>query len=143
VWIASALIVRWRARYGSRAVRISAANLLLVGALGGMLAAAALWMTPYWSVRHASIPVLSRDTFGFLIPAALLFANWRLWRRRYAEPQARLCLGAGALLAAAFVAMEAVRADGGADWVGAIVGALAFAMAIGANFAPGVVRERI
>jgi hypothetical protein len=73
----------------------------------------------------------------------MFYIIWRLWRSRNANAQARLSLGAGALLAAAFVAVEAVRADGEADWIGAVVGGLAFAMAIGANFAPGVVRERI
>ncbi|MGQ0534104.1 MAG: hypothetical protein ACT4OF_15645 [Caulobacteraceae bacterium] len=141
VWLASAWIIRWRARYGVRPVRIAAANVLLVGALGATLAAAGLWMTPYWGAREAAVPVISRDTFGFLIPAALFFANWRLWRSRNAEPQARLSLGAGALLSAAFVAVEVVRADGEADWIGAVIGGLAFAMAIGANFAPGIVRQ--
>jgi hypothetical protein len=142
LWLAAALLLRWRARFGVRPVRIAAANALLVGALGLMLTAAALWATPYWSARQAAIPVLARDTFGFLIPSLLFFANWRLWRARGAERQARLALCAGALLLAAFVAIEAIRADGAANWIGAVVGGLAFAMAIGANFAPGVVRER-
>jgi hypothetical protein len=141
-WLTAALLLRWRARFGVRPVRIAAANALLVGALGLMLTAAALWATPYWSARQAAIPVLARDTLGFLIPSLLFFANWRLWRARGAERQARIALCAGALLLAAFVAVEAIRADGAANWIGAVVGGLAFAMAIGANFAPGVVRER-
>jgi hypothetical protein len=142
-WIGAALLIRWRARYGVRPIRIAAANTLLVGALGVIVAATVLWMTPYWTAREAAIPALSRETLGFLIPSGMFFIIWRLWRSRNANAQARLSLGAGALLAAAFVAVEAVRADGEADWIGAVVGGLAFAMAIGANFAPGVVRERI
>ncbi|MGD9980760.1 MAG: hypothetical protein AB7H66_04570 [Hyphomonadaceae bacterium] len=142
LWLGAAFLVRWRARRGVRPMRIAIANLLLVGALGVLVAAAALWMTPYWGLRQATIPVFSRETLGFAIPAVALFANWRLWRSRNAEAQARLSLCAGALMSAAFIAVEVTRADGEAAWIGAVVGGLAFAMAIGANFAPGVVRDK-
>jgi len=142
-WLAIAFILRWRARHGVRPVRIAAANLLLVGGLGVLLAAIGLWTTPYWSERQATLPLFSRDTLGFVMPAIACFANWRLWRSRYADPQARLSLCAGALLAAAFIAVEVTRTDGEASWIGAVVAGLAFAMAIGANFAPGVLRARL
>ncbi len=142
VWLAAALIIRHRARYGSRPVRIAFANALLVGALGVMLAATALWVAPYWPARQSTVPFISHDTFGFLLPALLFFANLALWRHRGAAAQTRLALGAGALLLAAFVTAEVTSMDGSADWIGAVVGALSFAAAIGVNFIPGVVPAR-
>ncbi len=138
VWLAAALAIRHRARFGSRPVRIAAANTLLTAAVGVMLAAAVLWMTPYWTVRHAAVPFVGRDTFGFLIPALLFLAHLPLWRSRNALAQTRLVLGAGALLLAAFITVEVTRNDGDADWLGALVGALSFAAAIGVNFIPAL-----
>lgn len=137
-WLAAALIIRDRARFGARAVRIAAANTLLTAASGIMLAAAILWATPYWAVRHAAAPFVGRDTFGFLLPALLFLAHLPLWRSRKALAQTRLVLGAGALLLAAFITVEVTRNDGDADWLGALVGALSFAAAIGVNFIPAI-----
>lgn len=142
IWLAAALVVRDRARFGARRVRIAAANTLLSAAFGAMLAAAILWMTPYWSTRHAALPVVSRDTLGFLLPGLLFLAHLPLWRSRGAAAQTRLVLGAGALLLAAFVTVEVTRNDGDADWLGAVVGALSFAAAIGVNFVPGIAPGR-
>ncbi len=142
VWLAAALIVRHRARYGSRAVRIAAANALLVAALGVTIAAAALWMTPYWTARQSTVGFISHDTLGFLLPALLFLAHTPLWRSRGAAAQTRLALGAGALLLAAFITAEVTELDGSADWIGAVIGALSFAAAIGVNFIPGVVLAR-
>jgi hypothetical protein len=142
VWLLAALIVRMRARYGVRPVRIAFANAMLAIALGVIFAAAALWMTPFWTPRQSSAAFISRDTFGFLAPGLILFAHVWLWRQRGAEVQTRLSLGAGSLLLAAFITLEVTRADGDADWLGAVVGALSFAAAIGVNFIPGAVRRR-
>ena len=142
VWLAAALLVRDRARFGARRMRIAAANVLLTAAFGVMLAAAVLWMTPYWTTRHSALPFVNRDTFGFLAPALLFLAHLPLWRSRGAAAQTRLALGAGALLLAAFITVEVTRSDGDADWLGAVVGALSFAAAIGVNFAPGVAPVR-
>lgn len=142
VWLGAALVIRERARYGVRPVRIAAANALLVVALGIMFAAALLWATPYWQGRTADIPLISHDTLGFLLPALLFLAHVPTWRRRGAVTQTRLTFGAGALLLAAFITAEVTRMDDGADWAGAVTGALAFAAAIGVNFIPGVVLAR-
>jgi len=141
-WLAASLIVRTRARHGVRRVRIVFSNTMLVVALGVMLTAVALWMTPFWGPRQSTAGFISRDTFGFLAPAILLFAHTWLWRKRGAEVQTRMTLASGALLLAAFVTLEVTRADGDADWLGAVVGALSFAAAIGVNFIPGLVRQR-
>lgn len=142
VWLAAALIVRLRARHGVRRVRIAFSNVMLVVTLGVLLTAAALWMTPFWTPRQSTAAFISRDTFGFLAPSLLLFAHLWLWRQRAAEVQTRLTLAAASLLLAAFVTLEVTRSDGDADWLGAVVGALSFAAAIGVNFIPGVVRQR-
>ena len=78
----------------------------------------------------------------FLAPAIVLLAHAWLWRKRAAEVQTRMTLASGMLLLAAFVTLEVTRADGDADWLGAVVGALSFAAAIGVNFVPGLVRQR-
>jgi hypothetical protein len=142
VWLIAALAVRARARYGARRVRIALANTMLVVVLGVMLVATALWMTPFWTARQSQAPFLSRDTFGFLAPGLILLAHFWLWRRRGALVQTRLSLASGALLIAAFATLEVTRSDGDADWLGAVVGALSFAAAIGVNFIPSAVRAR-
>lgn len=142
VWLAAALIVRLRARHGVRRVRIAFSNVMLVVTLGVLLTAAALWMTPFWTPRQSTTAFISRDTLGFLAPSLLLFAHLWLWRQRGAEVQTRLTLAAASLLLAAFVTLEVTRSDGDADWLGAVVGALSFAAAIGVNFIPGIVRQR-
>jgi peptidoglycan/LPS O-acetylase OafA/YrhL len=113
----------------------------LVTALGVMLTAVAFWVTPFWAARQSPAGFISRDTFGFLAPGLILMAHVQLWRSRSAEVQTRLTLASGALLLAAFVTLEVTRADGDADWLGAVVGALSFAAAIGVNFVPGVIRQ--
>ncbi len=142
VWLAAALLLRMRARHGSRRVRIAFSNVMLVTALGVMVTAVALWVTPFWASRQSPEGFISRDTFGFLVPGLVLMAHVQLWRSRSAEVQTRLTLACGALLLAAFVTLEVTRSDGDADWLGAVVGALSFAVAIGVNFVPGVVRRR-
>ncbi len=140
-WLVAALIVRMRARYGARQVRIGFANVMLVTALGVLVTAAALWMTPFWSLRQSPVALISRDTYGFLLPALVLAAHVWLWRSRGADVQTRLALGAASLLLASFVTLEVTRADGDSDWLGAVVGALSFAAAIGVNFIPDVARR--
>lgn len=142
VWLAAALLLRMRARHGARRVRIAFANTMLVTALGVMLTAVAVWVTPFWTTRQSPAGFIARDTFGFLLPGLILLAHVQLWRSRSAEVQTRLTLASGALLIAAFVTLEVTRADGDADWLGAVVGALSFAAAIGVNFVPGVIRQR-
>ncbi|MEZ5961447.1 MAG: hypothetical protein R3C30_13630 [Hyphomonadaceae bacterium] len=141
-WLLVSLIVRARARQGVRRVRIALSNVMLVVAMGVMLTATALWATPFWSAREAAAPFISRDTLGFLAPGSLLLTHAWLWRKRLAEVQTRITLATGSLLVAAFLTLEVTRADGDADWLGAVIGALSFAAAIGVNFVPGVVRRR-
>ena len=136
-WLIAAFALRMRARRGARRVRIGFANAMLVTALGVMFTAVALWVLPFWGPRQSPAPFISRDTFGFLVPGLVLMAHVQLWRSRSADVQTRLTLASGALLLAAFVTLEVTRADGDADWLGAVLGALSFAAAIGVNFVPG------
>ncbi len=142
VWLMTALIVRMRARYGVRRVRIALSNTMLAVTVGALLTAAALWMTPFWLPRQSTAGFISRETLGFLGPGLILLAHAWMWRKRGAEAQTRVSLASGALLIAAFITLEVTRADGDADWLGAVVGALSFAAAIGVNFIPGLVRRR-
>ncbi|MEZ5970896.1 MAG: hypothetical protein R3C31_03715 [Hyphomonadaceae bacterium] len=142
VWLTAAFILRARARYGARRIRVVFANAMLVATLGVLLTGIALWAMPFWAPRQSHAPFISRETFGFLFPGLALMGHALLWRRRGADVQTRLTLASGGLLLAAFVTVEVTRADGDADWLGAVVGALSFAAAIGVNFLPGVVRRR-
>lgn len=142
IWLIAALVVRVRARHGVRRVRIAFSNTMLAVTVGALLTAAALWMTPFWIPRQSTAGFISRDTLGFLAPGLILLAHAWIWRQRGAEAQTRISLASGALLVAAFLTLEVTRADGGSDWLGAVVGALSFAGAIGVNFIPGLVRRR-
>lgn len=140
VWLTAALIIGSRAHLGARTMRVAAINLLTVAALGVMSVAALLWTTDYWAARSGAGPdVLGRETLGFLIPAIFFFAHWVFWRARSEDLQTRLMFAASMLLLAAFVTVEAIRAEHIPDWSRALAGALSFAMALGLNFAPGVV----
>jgi hypothetical protein len=139
-WLMAALIIGSRAHLGARPMRVAAINLLTIAALGVMVTAALLWMSDYWPARSGSGPaLLTRDTLGFLIPAALFFAHWVFWRARSDDLQTRLVFAASMLLLAAFITVEAIRAENIPDWTRALAGAVSFAMALGLNFAPGVV----
>jgi hypothetical protein len=138
IWLIAALVIGSRADAGAKAVRLAAVNTLGILALAGMALASALWMTPYWTVRGADAAPLSRETLGFLMPGMLFWAHWVFWRARGADLQTRLALGAGALLLAAFLTLEAMRAEALPEWAAAMAGAISFALALGINFARGV-----
>lgn len=139
LWLLIAILIGARAHLGAASLRVAAINLLMLAALGVMTAASLLWTTDYWSARAGVGPaVLTRETFGFLIPALLFGAHWVFWRARADHLQTRLVFGAAALLLAAFVTVEAMRAPGLPDWGRAIAGAASFALALGLNFAPGI-----
>lgn len=142
VWLLIALAARMRARHGARRARIAFANVSLAVSLGVVAVGAALLVTPFWTARQSPMALISRDTFGLLMPAIMLLAHAWLWRSRGAEVQTRVCLAAGPLLLAAFVTLEVTRAEGAAAWLGATVGALSFAAAVGLNFIPGALRQR-
>jgi hypothetical protein len=140
VWLMAALIIGSRAHLGAKPMRVATINLLTIAALGVMAVAALLWTTDYWSARSgAGPPFLTRDTLGFLIPAVLFFSHWVFWRARSDDLQTRLVFGSSMLLFAAFVTVEAVRAESLPNWSRALAGAVSFAMALGLNFAPGIV----
>jgi len=145
LWLVISLLAAARFRHGAHSVRLGAAMLLGALALAASLAAMFLWLTPYWSARTPGAeagPLLQFDALGFLAPGIMFWAHWVLWRGRGANLRTRLSLGAGALMLAAMVTLLAAQtADpeaAGSDWVGAIVGAIAFSLAIGLNFARGV-----
>lgn len=145
LWLAISLLLAARWRYGAQTVRAGAAMLLGAVALFASAAMALLWLTPHWTLRTPSAdagPLLQFAGLGFLAPSILFWAHWVLWRGRGANLRTRLSLGAGALMMAAMVTLIALQASDpaadGSDWIGACVGAVAFALAIGLNFANGV-----
>lgn len=145
LWLIISLLVAARWRYGAQIARSFAAVVLAGMALLASAAAALLWLTPHWTARTPTEdagPLLQFAGLGFLAPAIMFWAHWVLWRGRGANLRTRLSLGAGALMIAAMVTLMALQARDpaapGPDWMGAIVGAAAFALAIGLNFANGV-----
>jgi hypothetical protein len=138
-WLLGALMIGSRAHRGAVGVRIAAINTLTFAALGLMTLAGVLWMTSYWTEHVSAGPTwLQRDTLGFIIPGVLFWMHWVFWRARGADLQTRLVFGAGALLIASFITLEALRAESLPDWTGALAGAVSFALALGLNFAPGI-----
>jgi hypothetical protein len=142
VWLLAAILIAARSRRDSRRLRAAAAVLLGTLSLVGSAAISLLWLTGYWEQQPASIaPALFRhEGLGFALPAIFFWSSWVFWRARGSNLRTRLAMGAGALMAAAFVTLEAMRpADGGAPGtLNALIGALSFALAIVLNFAPGV-----
>lgn len=139
-WLVIALLVAARQRHGSQKVRAGAAITLGALALAGSAGATLMWLTPHWSERMPGPdagPLVQFVGLGFLAPAIMFGAHWVLWRGRGANLRTRLSLGASALLMAAMVTLIALQGDA-PDWVGAVVGAVAFALAIGLNFSNGV-----
>lgn len=142
-WLAAALIIGLRAQFGATRMRVMAMNVLFFAALAVMAVSSVLWTTSFWTERAAAAPaLLSRETLGFLAPGILFAAHWYFWRRRGDDTQTRLALAGGALLLAAFVTTEAFRAEGAPNWLPPLATAFAFAMALGVNFAPTVIRSR-
>jgi hypothetical protein len=122
-------------------VRIGFAVLLGLIALTLSAFAGGLWLTSYWTERAAIAAPITHAPLGFLAPAALFWAHWMFWRGRGTDTRARTALAAGALLAAAFVTLELMGWPGAPEWISALVGAIAFALAIVINFAPGVTQS--
>lgn len=149
LWLTAALLVATRKHAPTAGVRRAFVVGLAALALGASVAATLLWLTPHWSERappDTAAALLRFDGLGFLAPAILFWAHWVYWRATGSELRTRIALGAGAMLTAALITLEVlqIREDGlpGTDWLGAGVGALVFALAIGVNFAPGVTAAR-
>lgn len=134
-WLLTALLVAARSRSGAKAVRMGFAMLLGMTALLLCAFCTGLWLTPYWSARDS---LSLHEPFGFLAPAIVFWAHWVFWRARGNDTRTRVSLGAGALLTACWVTLEAISWQGAPSWVSALIGAIAFALAIVINFAPGV-----
>ncbi len=136
VWLLGGLAI------GAKAggVRKAASAALWLAALATAVALAALWLYAY-----ASEPLLALAAFStpsVVALAALLAAHWSFWRTRKQDFSARVSLAGAALLAAAALSVEVLKARtaaGGADWVSGFAGAAAFTLAIAVNFAPGIV----
>jgi hypothetical protein len=145
LWLIISLLLAARWRYGAQRVRAFAAITLAGMALIASAATTLLWLTPHWTLRAPgadAAALLQFEGLGFLAPSIMFWAHWVLWRGRGANLRARLSLGTGALTLAAMVTLMALQAHEptaeGPDWIGAVVGAVAFALAIGINFADGV-----
>lgn len=141
-WLIAALLIASRSRLGAGRVRVGAAILLGMLALVVCAFGAGLWLTPYWSARPATGAPLNHAPLGFLLPAIMFWANWVFWRARGAEVRTRVALAAGAMLLACYVTLEMVRIPDMPDWASALVGAVAFALAIAINFASGITAGR-
>ncbi len=146
-WLAIALAVAARGqkrRMGSA----RKAGILVLGAasLAASALIAALWLTPYWQLlipSRVAWPALRFDGLGFIAPAALYWAHWVFWRMRGANVRTRISFGAAAAMTASCIALMVMR-PGQPDVAGSIAplfGAVSFALAILANFAPGVVAK--
>jgi hypothetical protein len=139
VWLAAALIIGWRASLGATHIRAGAMNVLLVLAVVTMTLAGAAWAMSFWSER--ATPALTlRDTLGFVVPSLAFWGHWLFWRARGANLQTRVALAASTLTLAAAITTEAMRANALPEWGSAVIGAFSFAAAVGANFAPVVVK---
>ena len=143
IWLAAALYLGWRQGFGATMVRRAAVAVLGIGALVSALACGVLWFTPIWSERGEGA-FLTRDSLGFALPALLCWLHWVMWRGRSEARETRVALGAAAALTAAAITLEVIelRADvwaRGGDWVSMAAGIVVFALALGMNFAPGVV----
>ncbi len=133
IWLAAALIAANGVRSGAR---IAAALALAIAALTASIVAAFLWLTPFWQERadgYASLQPL-----GFLVPALLFGVHWAFWRARGSSLRTRVAFGACAVLMAAFLTLWTSQSQELPEWLGALVGAFAFAGAVVINFAPGV-----
>ncbi|MFT3727185.1 MAG: hypothetical protein QM759_05115 [Terricaulis sp.] len=142
VWLIAAMLIASRSRRDSRQLRTAAGTLLGGLAVGASALISVLWLTGYWEAHAAAAaPALfQHEGLGFALPALFFWSSWVFWRARGSNIRTRVSLGAGALLAAAFVTLEAMRPEGGGapGTLNALVGALSFALAIVLNFAPGV-----
>ncbi len=126
-----------RARTSFRGAMVTALNSAAL--LGGLVA-----LTAWLRGAGASAPEL-RDIspLALAAPALLLAAHWRYWRARGAVLRTRAAFGLATLLGAAALSLGVVQARIGADesdWLSALLGSAAFAVAIVVNLAPGVVR---
>jgi hypothetical protein len=135
-WLGAALLLAARADFGARTVRRAAVFTLGVASLVACAITALLWLTPYWAVRDASA-LIQFAGLGFLAPAILMWAHWAFWRARKDVKRARIALGAASLTTAAFATLLTLQA-GHEDWLSIALITLAFALAIGVNFVPGV-----
>jgi hypothetical protein len=142
VWLLAAILIAARSRRGSRRLRAGAATALGALALVTSAAISGLLLRGYWADQPASSvpPLFQYEGLGFALPAIFFWSSWVFWRAHGSNLRTRVAMGAGALMAAAFVTFEAMRpSDGGAPGtLNALVGALSFALAIVLNFAPGV-----
>lgn len=137
IWLAAALLLGLRAGRGAKALRAVMSKVLAYLALFAAAASALLWLSAFWSGRRP--PTLElRETLGFALPGLLLIAHWAFWRWRGQELTARASLSLGALLLAAFAAVEAMQAEGLPEWAPSLIGATSFAMAVGLNFVPNI-----
>lgn len=143
LWLASAFLLRRRARKGARTIRIVAAHALTYTSAAASVVSGLLWLTPFWTDKSALLPLLSWSGLGFTLPAAGFFAHWALWRWRDIPFMARLCFGMGTALAATLATTEISRLDSSGNGLPSIVAALLlFAGAAALNLLPAIVRRR-
>lgn len=138
LWLAAALAIAGRGP--PRSVNELAACALALCALCASLIVCAYWLSEYSQPLGASPERLHPAALA--LPALLFGAHWAFWRGRNAAFNARVALAAGSLLGAATMTLAVMSARApldSSDWVSAVVGAIAFGLAIAVNFAPGVV----
>ena len=138
MWLAASLGIAWRAEEGATGVRGFASHVLGMGAVGGLALAAGLNVTSL----DLGVSWVERDSLGFLIPGALLMGHWVFWRTRGADTEMCVALAAGAFALASSIAIELMNGEGLPSWAQAVFTAVAFALAIGVNFAPFAVDAR-
>lgn len=138
LWLAAALVIGARAKFGAASAREFTMRALGVGALVVLTVSAGLHAAAF--ARPLGADVLTRVSLGFALPAALLWGQWAFWRSRLGNNEARLALAAAAVTTAAFLIIEAAHAETLSAWARAAAIALSIGVAIGVNFAPGATR---
>lgn len=141
VWLLASLLIASHARRGAGETRVAAATTLGGLALFSAAFAGVLWLTPFWSAREAvtTAAPIQQAPLGFLAPALFAWAHWVFWRAHGSEVRTRVAFAAGGAFSAGYVVLEALRNGELPDWARALLVALALALAVIINFAPGVV----
>jgi hypothetical protein len=148
--LAAALALATLANAGARAIRRSGAALLAAGGTCAVAVSALLWLTPLWAERAVAgteWPLMRYAPLGFALPAIAAWAHWFYWRMRGAHARTRAAFAIATLTSAACAALQmfgaraGVAVAGAADWTGIALALMAFGLAIGLNFAPGVTSE--
>ncbi|WP_395647761.1 hypothetical protein [Terricaulis sp.] len=148
LWLTAGLALAMRATRGAAEVRHVAVVLLSGAAFAVCAVSAIAWLTPFWMLRVPDVAIMQHQALGFALPAALAWLHYVFWRGQGQALRTRVAFAAAGMLTACFIALEVAQARSGAapgqaDWVSFSAAAVAFAVAVGLNFAPFVVDKDV